>query len=340
MPADQAELARHRDMLKSKIDVYATSTVDSFVRPELGTQLTFEPLRPAIESLIEVSKGLSDAPLDVLPYPLLQKALNAYGTIESRMQELKTFDVVALSTQNQNPVGYRQNIIQNFDASNNTFWEQIAPVVSFIGATSLKRDSNLLATRQLMEQAQGALRGAQTSQDELEKIVAASREAAANVGASRHATLFAEEASAYERVGGKWLWATGLSAAVTLAAAVANYVFLDANTGASTTGSSIQVVIAKVFVFSMLLSATVWCGKNYRAARHNHVVNKHRQNALTSFQTFIEGASDAQTKNAVLIQASQSIFAPQSSGYISGEPDAAGPSQFIELVRTVSQPAK
>jgi hypothetical protein len=86
----------------------------------------------------------------------------------------------------------------------------------------------------------------------------------------------------------------------------------------------------------MLLSASVWCGKSYRAYRHNAVVNRHRQNALATFEAFAKAASDAETKNAVLLQATQCIFSPQQTGYVSGEPETAMP-QVLEIVRNVGK---
>jgi hypothetical protein len=75
--------------------------------------------------------------------------------------------------------------------------------------------------------------------------------------------------------------------------------------------------------------------RNYAASRHNLVVNRHRQNALSSFETFVKGAGDQQTKDAVLLQATQSIFVPQDSGFIRGESTPQPGSQIIEILRGI-----
>jgi hypothetical protein len=93
-----------------------------------------------------------------------------------------------------------------------------------------------------------------------------------------------------------------------------------------------SVAIPKVFVFTVLLSATVWSGKVYRAYRHNAVVNRHRQNALATFQAFAKAANDDTTKNAVLLQGTQCIFSPQQTGYIQSEADSPAPTLF-EIIR-------
>src|SRR5205085_68200 len=100
------------------------------------------------------------------------------------------------------------------------------------------------------------------------------------------------------------------------------------------TGAGVaQLLAAKVILFSILGSAVVWCGRIYRAHRHNEVVNRHRQNALSSFRTFVESADDA-TRNAVLLEATRAVFSPQHTGYSSteAEPNAA---PLVEILRTL-----
>jgi len=71
---------------------------------------------------------------------------------------------------------------------------------------------------------------------------------------------------------------------------------------------------AEILVISLFSYVVVWCAKNFRAARHNAIVNRHRHNALATFERFVAGLADEETKNAVLLQATQAIFAPQPSG--------------------------
>jgi hypothetical protein len=104
-----------------------------------------------------------------------------------------------------------------------------------------------------------------------------------------------------------------------------------------TVAQSIQLGVAKLFLFSLLVGGIIWCGRNYRAHRHTYVVNKHRQNAPSTFDTFINSAQDQQTKSAVLLQATQAIFAPHSTGYISQEGESGGLPQVFEIVRNIAE---
>jgi len=103
----------------------------------------------------------------------------------------------------------------------------------------------------------------------------------------------------------------------------------------SSTAQSIQMGIAKLITFSILYFGLVWTSRNYRAHRHNFVINQHRQNALNTFESFVEGTSDDHTKNAVLIKSTEAVFSPIVTGYLTKEPEPQGGTQILEVFRNV-----
>jgi hypothetical protein len=134
----------------------------------------------------------------------------------------------------------------------------------------------------------------------------------------------------------KWLTGTCWLAAATLVYALvvgAYYIFAAPQLNAS---QAVQLGIAKLFIFSVMYFATLWSAKMFKSHWHNYVVNKHRQNALSTFETFVKAASDDQTKNAVLVQATQSIFSQVHSGFVPAEPDSGSTPQVLEIVRSVT----
>lgn len=339
MPLTRTDIERQREALVDLARRYAAEPVEHFVRPELNA-LGFEELRPSVEAIIAVARELDATPLRELPYRLVAKALGAFGNLDGQLHEMRTFDIVALSSRNENPVQQKQRIVANFDGVENAFWEQIAPVVGYAGALRARSDQQAAASALVLERAQAAVASALESQEQLGQIVTAARTAAADVGVSRHTRLFSTESKAHAAAAKGWLAATALVAFGTLSLAIVNYSAVLDQKEKAPPEAVVQFVLAKVLVFSLLLSAIVWCGRNYRSSRHNEIINRHRRNALGSFEAFVSGATDDQTKNAVLLQATQSIFAPQSSGFVSTEPEAAGPAQMIELVRNVAPSPK
>jgi hypothetical protein len=156
-------------------------------------------------------------------------------------------------------------------------------------------------------------------------------------GQSQHAVHFKQQADDHEKAAKPWLsvtaWLAGATVLVGLGLLIA-YLVISPTLSAT---QSLQLAISKVVIFSTMLSATFWAGKTYRTHRHNAVLNRHRQNALATFQTFAKAASDDQTKNAVLLQATQCIFSPQQTGYVTGEPEVGNASQVLEIVRSIGK---
>ena len=55
---------------------------------------------------------------------------------------------------------------------------------------------------------------------------------------------------------------------------------------------------------------------------------------VKTFNTFVEGAGgDPATKNAVLLQATRTVFSPQVTGYVNSEKESDGSSSIVELAR-------
>ena len=77
----------------------------------------------------------------------------------------------------------------------------------------------------------------------------------------------------------------------------------------------ISFLAVRVFVLSILTYGITFCARNYSSNRHNFTVNSHRKDALSSFEAFVQSTDIPAVKDAVLLQATQAIFSPQSTGY-------------------------
>jgi hypothetical protein len=53
----------------------------------------------------------------------------------------------------------------------------------------------------------------------------------------------------------------------------------------------------------------------------------------------VKAAVEDQAKDAVLIQATQCIFSPQQTGYVTGESEAGSIPQVLEIVRNLGSKA-
>ena len=325
-----------REKLHETLDKLAKISPESLVRTdELGTSLDFSGGLEVFRRTLALFKSLGNSNLDNIPTNVLsQLTQHAQAAIQT-FEAIQTFDP---SGQN-NPAGVRDNLIGQVARQYQTFFQYIAPVVAY----SVRKGTDF---ERLEADARAALEVISSLRTDIEKqrteIVAQARAAleevqrvAAQVGVAQHAVHFQDEAQDHLKRSRSWLVATAALGLATVLFGGWSLYYYTTRVGSLTTSQSIQLGVSKLIVFSILYLAAFWTGRNYRAQWHNHVVNKHRQNALCTFETFVKAAGDDQTKNAVLLQATKSIFAPQASGFVATESDGGQSPQILEIIRGV-----
>ena len=135
---------------------------------------------------------------------------------------------------------------------------------------------------------------------------------------SQYEALFGNQARKYRN--GSWIW-LGMAILTTIAFVGALY-WLPTPTLLESGGNRLNQVLQGLFAKAILLSPIyVWLNrsiKNYTAQKHLEVINIHRQNALETFDTFVAAAGDnRETRDAVLLAATEAIFDANQTGYLS-----------------------
>lgn len=328
------EQKKARQELEAALETLTSITPDSLVRTqELGTALDFSQGVEVFRRSLGLFKSLQASNLDGVPTPTLQQLTRIAQQTAATFQQIQQFNPAGQS----NPAQVRDSLITQVANLYNDHFPQISPIIAY----SVRRGTDF---ERLERDARSALDAITKIKSDLEKhaneIIAQAQDtlkqvqrAAAEVGVAQHAIHFRKEAEEHLSRSRRWLFATVLLGVLTLG--FASWVLYSYRTATAdlTAAQSVQLGIAKLFVFSVLSFAGVWSGRMFRAQWHNYVVNKHRQNALSTFETFVKAATDDQTKNAVLIQATQCIFSPQATGFVSHEPESTPPTQILEIVR-------
>jgi hypothetical protein len=348
--SSQDEIDAEQSALALQAKQIAQINVDSLVRGnELGTELGFEVARPVLTSLQNVFRELAAADLRLLTSTKVSALTSLVGQVNQQFETLRSFRPSAAASPRQT----RDAIVNSLRELADRCFDEISKVVAYsnAGQTSsfTTRASESLATlQQTQAEANNALA-------ELKSTLDKARQAAQQVGVVQHAQFFKEESDGHQKAAKTWLTVTILLTVLAVCVGWWNYSHsLDALTSAiskspqpetpqngskqassdsGTMALQIQLAVAKLIIFSVLFSAVIWTGKMYRAHRHNYVINRHRLNALSTFEAFAKATDDQQIKNAVLLQATQCIFGPQPTGYISGENESEGYPQILEIVR-------
>ena len=140
---------------------------------------------------------------------------------------------------------------------------------------------------------------------------------------SQYKTIFADQAKEHHKRAWNWLKMAGGATAVFFLAFAGLTIWLGSE-GPGLTGT-LQNLFTKGFVLSPIY---VWLNrsiKNYTAQKHLEVINTHRQNALETFDTFVAAAAgdNRETRDAVLLSATEAIFDANQTGYLSAKGSGA-----------------
>ncbi|MDE3041134.1 MAG: hypothetical protein KGJ82_11255 [Nitrospirota bacterium] len=327
---------QQRQALEQSLKDLDKFDAENLARKDLGTQLSFEQYVPTFARTLNLFRALSECSLDTVPTQVLSKLVQRANQAKTEFQVIADF---SLEKYPNNPIASRTEFGNRIGESYYEHYVHIGPVISYAvrkGTDFARLEAQAKDAVALLdttvEQNQQALK--QKLKD-VEATVEKVRRAAQEVGVAQHNLLFNDEAKEYLKSATTWLWITGLLAIATLIAAFGLLsLYLWGSDQFMAKLQSPNLIAVKVVIFGVLISATLWAGRVYRSNQHNYVVNKHRANALSTFETFVKGAGDdQQTKSAVLLQSTQCIFSSQPSGYIAQESDGGMYKQILEIVR-------
>ena len=332
-------LAQHEqliDEIKKSLGELRQIDILSLARKEELGSMSFESGLPVFERTLRLYREVGKVQLESVSWgPLTQLRDQAREAITS-FKQIQEFSFARYPSNTQ---AQRDSLIAAIQDRYDREFQLMSPIISFGVRMGTDFERLEREAKEKLDAMSGLLQEQQKSKEETARSVKETldevRKLAREAGVSQHAELFSLEAKAHEDSASKWLTATIWVSCITLLGASSLlalswfYTPSDLNTT-----RAVQIGIGKLAILSLLFSAVLWTGRLYRSHRHNHVVNRHRMNALRTFQTFVNATGDEATKNAVLIQATQCIFGPQATGYIAAESDANRASQILEIVRS------
>lgn len=312
--------------------------LESLIRSkELGTQGSFKRAEPIIKNLRFIAGMITKESLLKLPFNQIEALYNQLRPVVNILNQIVDYD-----PNRGNSLDNRNSLMERLEVQFGIFYNAAMPIIllkPIIEPTPSSiiaklRDEN---ARELAE-IKGRLEQATT---EAEMAAGAIQTASREAGIDKHATIFSQESIHHEGESVKWL---GWTVAILIFTLIVSYILLIQSTGLGDDpkgGKIVQFVLTRVTILSILFFGVAFCTKNFRAHRHNATLNKHRQNALSTFQTFVNAPGiDSATKNAVLLEATHSIFSNQQTGYLSTEKDSDSSNKIIEIFKNFSDGAR
>lgn len=155
-----------------------------------------------------------------------------------------------------------------------------------------------------------------------------------NIAIVKYNSLFEKESNK-NRIASYW-WLGTIWLLIATLVSFAFYIIYD-KSFSTDTHSLIEVISTRIIIISSLFVGLSLSIKNYNAHRHNQTINKHRQNALNTFETFVKSAKgDIQIEQAILLEVTRTIFGNQATGFTSNEHDIDSTSRVVEIIKNIS----
>ena len=324
----------HAQLQKQYEEFKGFELKDLIRESDLGSSLSFVDARPAIMGIKDLFDQIFKAPLKSMPYKQLEQISSQLNDAINHFGNLRGFNALQ-----QNPANARNALVSETENKYQNYFTNLSPVLVY-GLTSGGGMSVQQAKiEDLLMELQNAVVGYKEEGsnylEEIRDLATSARSAASDIGVSKHSSVFQTEADKFETQSNWWLgWQIALMFVIAI---VAGMFLLYIPDGERTTAQIVQYTLSKVVILSVLFYGLSVCSRNYRAFKHNALVNRHRQNALTTFETFSSAAGpDEQTKNAVLLEATHSIFGGQRTGYLVAESESDSPSKVIEIFKGIT----
>ena len=303
-----------------------------FKRQEWGA-INFEQVEADLSSVLYLATVLSELPLEHLSSGV---ASDISSKIPPVAEQLKRVDEFSLEM-GGDPASIRNDICHALTQAAEELQNSASLYIPYLAYRRGDVGENIAKLNDAVDQSKVILNDNESwisnKKGDIEKIVMATQEAAASAGVATFTEEFkGEEANLLKR-SKKWLNATAVFAVLTILAAILFYFWPKVLSDADG-WDTLRNIISKAAILAVLFTGTIWCGRIYRALIHQAAVNKHRALSLKTFQAFVKATEDPYVKDAVLMAATQTVFASVSTGLVDQPSDGQDSGvNFVEFGR-------
>lgn len=324
--------------LTTVLDTVVSTPIEELLENPGWGVLNFKNVEPELRVSIAFLKRVYHADLGQLPEQMVSGMLASATEISTAIESIKNFSVA------QGDASGTQAAISNKIRSGmNTLLSGYTPVLTLLDFIEGKTDSRSVELERLIgetkKQSTDLLADMNKSAVDAAAALTATKSAAGKAGVGVFTDDFKGEAGDYDSNSKIWLGITGVLAVVTVLIAAFYVKIFEVPTGTDWV-PLVHYTTSKIVVIGLFITATVWCGSLYKTSRHHQTINKHRANALKTFQAFVEATIEPTVKDAVLMETTRSIFAITPTGYVGGSGGVKDNSTIIEVMKNVASKEK
>lgn len=303
------------------------NTVDVAALKREGRDFSFTDVHNHIVEIFENIKALQTHP-EFWNYLPQDRRNNIKSYLEHFLQYVEK--IQNFNPSQGNPQSERDGIANNIKSNYSQFFEHLFPRLKL---HILEKEFSSQKIQDLLNQAKQDIDVIAQQRQQGEEILKAMREVSAVTGVSKFAAVFGDQAELHRKSARNWLWVT-----IASAIGIGGFLYWIFSQLVQTIQSgvdfqvSLQIFLAKILLLSFFSVVFYQIVKNYNANMHLQTLNRHRENSLKSFQSFVESTNDAKIKDMVLIQATKAIFEAGETGYISTKGDGITSMETIKIV--------
>lgn len=289
---------------------------------DLGRQVNFEDHRVLFDEVLRFSSICANLPWGMITTDQQNSVLSLSQNLHNYVKEIREFSL----TSGGNPADEKDARASRLQAGLDSLKDHVIPFIGYLSwsSTSWENYQQELGevVRNTKETAQQLTRELEEERGQAEQILAVIRAAAAEQGVSQESMTFREAADRYAASARRWLWAAIGAAVITVITGfiIALVWGLD---GQISDAGTLQNVLARAAALAVLVYGTVTAVRLYRSNAHLTVVNRHRDDALRIFQSFVEGTESTDTKDQVLLAAARAAFGQVPTGLVADKGDSA-----------------
>jgi hypothetical protein len=319
-------------VVKELVPKITSTPVDELVKDPRWGSINFDAAKADLATIFSLALEIGRLPVEIVPEAPFESIVSSLRGADAAIARLRGFSLETPHPTNERDVitgVIRESCIILLTTSVN--W---VPYLAYRQGDVQKNINDMVeAARNIRTTYDKATTDAQIASNELKKIVNVAREASASAGVGVFTSDFSDQAAQLRAEARTWLVATMLLALVTISVAVGSLWIPVGERPSQIT----QFLTSKILALVVLISATVWSGRIYKATMHQAATNLHRANSLKTFQAFIQATADEATRNAVLLETTRSIFAMAHSGYLdSADGGSDTGTKVLEIIKSVN----
>lgn len=310
---------------------------DLLHRPE-WQGVTFQSVESKMKQAIDIARKMSELDLKHIPKMDAQKIVMSSNKVASLLARVDLLD----RTEHDDPSDFQEKHCKDIVSAVEELTRNTKHWITYLPFQRGDMESQLEKLREFDKRSQDLLDRitdeAKTGQNQVEQILRSIKEAAAEAGVGAFNTEFRKEGESIRKRARYWLVLT-VSLALGCLVAVGWSIVVQADV--QNEWALINAQITKWSVLVVLGFSTIWCGRMYRALMHQSTINRQKAIGLQTFQAFTNAASDASTKEAVLLATTNFIFGSHPTGMLDqkmSEKDSSP--KILEVSRFINSQAK